>query len=114
MLLFRSIFLVVLVVFVLIIGVMMDQRTSRDLKSTIDTVCDGSTCGCFKEKCWVFVNESATNPDDWWCYAQRLQEEFGRRKKLQTCEVDRECSMDRDCYNCVRYKGDEDSTKTVC
>jgi len=114
MLLFRSIFPVIFVVFVLIIGVMMERRTSRDSRSTIEAVCDGSNCGCFKGKCWVFVNESATNPDDWWCYAQRLQEEFGRRKKLQTCVVDRECSMDRDCYSCVHYKGDEDTSKKVC
>lgn len=116
----RSNLLLIFVVSVLIVGVTMrkqpsDTKTSKEeVQNEGEARCNGTTCGCYKTKCWVYVDESATTEADWWCYAQQSEDIAGRRKKIQECEVNRNCFFDRECANCVHYKGFEEKQKQVC
>lgn len=112
----RSTFLVIFVVSILIVGVMMERKavSQKKSKSASDTVCDGSICGCWKNKCWRYVDEFATKKGDWWCYTEKSGRVLGGRKRFQSCEENHECFMNRACLGCLQYTGDEERSHDVC
>ena len=72
---------------------------------------ESGRCGCYKGRCWAYIDEEQTPKTGWWCFTQ--QEGIRTRRKVWAkCTDSDQCSWTMTCGDCYTYVGKGNKIKT--
>lgn len=72
---------------------------------------ESGRCGCYKGRCWAYIDEDQTPKTGWWCFTQR-EGIRTRRKAWAKCTDSDQCSWTMTCGDCYTYVGKGNQIKT--
>ncbi len=72
---------------------------------------ESGRCGCYKGRCWAYIDEKQRPKTGWWCFTQREGIQT-RQKAWAKCTDSDQCSWAMTCGDCYTYVGKENQIKT--
>ncbi len=68
-------------------------------------------CGCYKDKCWAYIDDKQRPTTGWWCFTQR-EGIRTRQRAWAKCTDSDQCSWTMSCGDCYTYVGIGNRIKT--
>ncbi len=72
---------------------------------------ESGRCGCYKGKCWAYIDDKQMPKTGWWCFTQR-EGIRTKQKAWAKCTDSDQCSWTMNCGDCYTYVGKGNHIKT--
>lgn len=85
--------------------------TTTEISLSLMKCSESRRCGCYKSKCWAYIDEKQRPKTGWWCFTQR-EGIRTRQRAWAECTHDDHCSWTMSCGDCYTFVGKGDQIKT--
>ena len=87
------------------------SKSSSEIPLSSMKCTESGRCGCYRGRCWAYIDEEQTPKTGWWCFTQR-EGIRTRRKAWAKCTDSDQCSWTMTCGDCYTYVGKGNKIKT--
>jgi hypothetical protein len=87
------------------------SKSSSEISLSSMKCTESGRCGCYKGRCWAYIDDQQMPKTGWWCFTQR----DGIRTKQKAwakCTDSEQCSWTMTCGDCYTYVGKGNQIKT--
>jgi hypothetical protein len=87
------------------------SKSSSEISLATMKCTESGRCGCYKGRCWAYIDDKQRPKTGWWCFTQR-EGVRTHQKAWAKCTDSDQCSWTMTCGNCYTYVGKGNQIKT--
>jgi len=80
------------------------SKSSSEISLSSMKCTESGRCGCYKGKCWAYIDDKQMPKTGWWCFTQR-EGIRTKQKAWAKCTDSDQCSWTMNCGDCYTYVG---------